>query len=60
MFTVLLIMSKNVNTMGSHEVHILYLATCFVLILYWPDDGCVKPKHVATILGIVIYENCCV
>jgi hypothetical protein len=28
--------------------------------IYWPDDGCDKPKHVATSLGIVIYDNCCV
>jgi hypothetical protein len=41
-------------------VHILYLASSFVLILYWPDDGCIKPKHVAASLGIVIYDNCCV
>jgi hypothetical protein len=55
---ILLIISNTVNIMGSHQVRILYLASCFVLILYWRDDGCIKPKHVATSLGIVIYDNC--
>jgi hypothetical protein len=32
------------------------VASCFVLISYWPDDGCDKPKHVAINLDIVIYD----
>jgi hypothetical protein len=38
---------------------ILSQLLCFDFI-YWTDDGCDKPKHVATSLGIVIYDNCCV
>jgi hypothetical protein len=37
--------------MGSHQVHILFTCT---LLLYWPDDGYTKPKHVA----VLIIDNC--
>jgi hypothetical protein len=36
--------------------YIFYAASCFVLMSYWPDDGCDKPKHFAINLDIVIYD----
>ena len=29
--------------MGSHIVNLLYPD----FVLFWPDDGCLQPKHVA-------------
>jgi hypothetical protein len=36
--------------------YIFNVASCFVLISYWPDDGYDKPKHVAINLDIVIHD----
>jgi hypothetical protein len=41
--------------LGAHN-YIFYVASCFVLISYWPDDGYDKPKHVVINLDIVIYD----
>ena len=47
--------SSNVNEMGSHWVlFLLYLN----IVLNWPEDGPLRPKHVAKYSLIVITSSC--
>ena len=47
--------SFNVNEIGSHRVlFLLYLS----IVLNWPEDGRLRPKHVAKYNLIVITASC--
>jgi hypothetical protein len=47
--------SRNVNEMGSHWVlSLLYLN----IVLSWPEDGWLRPKHIARYNLIVIIASC--
>ena len=47
--------SFNVNEMGCHSV--LFLL-CLNIVLNWPEDGRLRPKHVVKYNLIVIIASC--